>query len=377
MLDLKPKIIISLMSGTSCDSIDVGLCQVNPDFSCKLIDGINYNYPPEIKTRLFNLLLKGGTVEEICKMNFIVGHCFAKAANSMIKKHNISPDFISSHGQTIYHYPKDTKINDISEKSTLQIGEPSVIAQETGFMTIANFRTADIAQGGNGAPLTCFADEMWFKNMKKNVAVQNIGGISNVTVVSDKCETFGFDNGLGNIMIDYCAKKYFGKDYDHNGDLAKKGKVNEDFLDYLLKDEYYSIEPPKTTGREYFSVEYIENKLKKAPENKYDIMATVTALTAKNISLSYEKFVYKKTNIDEIILGGGGAYNLTLKKMIKEYIPNNISLKTHEDYDISNNFKEVMAFALLGYCTYYRIPNNLPSCTGAKKKVILGQICYA
>jgi len=309
-------------------------------------------------------------------MNFIIGHCFAEAANLMIKKHNKKPDFISSHGQTVYHYPKDTKIDNISEKSTLQIGEPSVIAQETGCITIANFRTADIAQGGNGAPLVCFADEMWFKNKKKNFAIQNIGGISNVTVVSDKCETFGFDNGMGNIMIDYCAKKYFGKDYDYNGELAEKGNINEDFLSYLLKDKYYFKEPPKTTGREYFSVEYIENALKKAPENKYDIMATVTALSAKNIALSYERFIYNKTNIDEIILGGGGAYNLFLKRMIQNYVPKNILVKTHEDYDISNNFKEVMAFALLGYCTYYRIPNNLSSCTGAKKRVIMGQISY-
>ena len=365
------------MSGTSCDSIDVGLCQVNEDFSCTLIDGLNYNYPEEIKKKLFKILLEGANLEEICKMNFILGHCFAQAANEMIKKHSKKPDFITSHGQTIYHYPKDTTINNISEKSTLQIGEPSVIAQETGCMTIANFRTADIAQGGNGAPLVCFADEMWFKNKNKNFAIQNIGGISNVTIVSDKCETFGFDNGLGNIMIDYCSKKYFGKDYDYNGELAGKGKINEDFLNFLLKDEYYFIEPPKTTGREYFSANYIENKLKKAPENKYDILATVTALTAKNIALSYERFVYKKTNIDEIILGGGGAYNLTLKKMIKQYIPKNILLKTHEDYNISNNFKEVMAFALLGYCTYYKIPNNVPSCTGAKKKVIMGQISYS
>jgi anhydro-N-acetylmuramic acid kinase len=375
-LNLEPKTIISLMSGTSCDSIDVGLCEVFPDFSCKLKDGINYNYPPDIKKRIFKILLEGATLEEICKMNFIIGHCFAEAANLMIKKHNKKPDFISSHGQTVYHYPKDTKIDNISEKSTLQIGEPSVIAQETGCITIANFRTADIAQGGNGAPLVCFADEMWFKNKKKNFAIQNIGGISNVTVVSDKCETFGFDNGMGNIMIDYCAKKYFGKDYDYNGVLAEKGNINEDFLNYLLKDEYYFKEPPKTTGREYFSAEYIENALKKAPENKYDIMATVTALTAKNIALSYERFIYNKTNIDEIILGGGGAYNLFLKKMIQNYVPKNILVKTHEDYDISNNFKEVMAFALLGYCTYYRIPNNLPSCTGAKKKVIMGQISY-
>ena len=375
-LNLEPKTIISLMSGTSCDSIDVGLCEVFPDFSCKLKDGINYNYPPEIKKRIFKILLEGANLEEICKMNFIIGHCFAEAANLMIKKHNKKPDFISSHGQTVYHYPKDTKIDNISEKSTLQIGEPSVIAQETGCITIANFRTADIAQGGNGAPLVCFADEMWFKNKKKNFAIQNIGGISNVTVVSDKCETFGFDNGMGNIMIDYCAKKYFGKDYDYNGELAEKGNINEDFLNYLLKDEYYFKKPPKTTGREYFSAEYIENSLKKAPKNKYDIMATVTALTAKNIALSYERFVYNKTNIDEIILGGGGAYNLFLKKMIQNYVPKNILVKTHEDYDISNNFKEVMAFALLGYCTYYRIPNNLPSCTGAKKRVIMGQISY-
>ena len=375
-LNLEPKTIISLMSGTSCDSIDVGLCEVFPDFSCKLIDGINYNYPPDIKKRIFKILLEGANLEEICKMNFIIGHCFAEAANLMIKKHNKKPDFISSHGQTVYHYPQDTKIDNISEKSTLQIGEPSVIAQETGCITIANFRTADIAQGGNGAPLICFADEMWFKNKKKNFAIQNIGGISNVTVISDKCETFGFDNGMGNIMIDYCAKKYFGKDYDYNGELAEKGNINEDFLNYLLKDEYYFKEPPKTTGREYFSAEYIENALKKAPENKYDIMATVTALTAKNIALSYERFIYNKTNIDEIILGGGGAYNLFLKRMIQNYVPENILVKTHEDYDISNNFKEVMAFALLGYCTYYRIPNNLPSCTGAKKRVIMGQISY-
>ena len=375
-LNLEPKTIISLMSGTSCDSIDVGLCEVFPDFSCKLIDGINYNYLPDIKKRIFKILLEGANLEEICKMNFIIGHCFAEAANLMIKKHNKKPDFISSHGQTVYHYPKDTKIDNISEKSTLQIGEPSVIAQETGCITIANFRTADIAQGGNGAPLICFADEMWFKNKKKNFAIQNIGGISNVTVVSDKCETFGFDNGMGNIMIDYCAKKYFGKDYDYNGELAEKGNINEDFLSYLLKDKYYFKEPPKTTGREYFSVEYIENALKKAPENKYDIMATVTALSAKNIALSYERFIYNKTNIDEIILGGGGAYNLFLKRMIQNYVPKNILVKTHEDYDISNNFKEVMAFALLGYCTYYRIPNNLSSCTGAKKRVIMGQISY-
>ena len=370
----KSKKIISMMSGTSCDSIDVGLCLVKPDLSCTLIDGFNFEYPKEIKERIFKIFYENTNVDEICKMNFVIGHCFAKAANKMIKQHG-KPDFITSHGQTIYHYPFDTKISDISEKSTLQIGEPSVIAQETGCITIANFRTADIAQGGNGAPLVCFADETWFKPLNKNIAIQNIGGISNVTVVSKEYATFGFDTGLGNIMIDYCAKKFFDEPYDKNGKFAAQGKICENWLNCLLEDEYYYKEPPKTTGREYFSNKYIENALKLAPDNKYDIMATVTALTAKTIAQNYERFVYPNTTIDEVILGGGGAYNPTLKKYLQKYL-GKIPLKTHEDYGISNNYKEVTAFALLGYCTYYKIPNNVPTCTGAKKEVIMGQISY-
>ncbi len=369
------KKIISLMSGTSCDSIDVGLCLVKPDFSCELIDGINYKYPQEVRNRIFNVFYKDTNIEELCKMNFIIGKCFANAANEMIKKHG-KPNFITSHGQTVFHYPKNTLFNGISEKSTLQIGEPSVIAQLTGCQTIANFRTADIAQNGNGAPLVCFADEKWFKPLNKNIAIQNIGGISNVTVISDRCQTFGFDTGLGNILIDYCAKKFFNTDYDKNGKFALKGEVVDSWLNCLLCDEYYYTEPPKTTGREYFSNTYAENALKSAPENKYDIMATVTALTAKTIAQSYERFIYPNTTIEEVVLGGGGAYNPAIKKYLKHYLGKNIIIKTHEDYGISNNYKEVMAFALIGYCTYYKIPNNLPSCTGAKKEVVMGQISF-
>lgn len=368
------KKIISMMSGTSCDSIDVGLCLVKPDLSCTLIDGYNYEYPDEIKNRIFKIFYQDTNIDEICKMNFVLGHCFAQAANEMIKKHG-KPDFISSHGQTIYHYPFDTKVSDISEKSTLQIGEASVIAQETGCTTIANFRTADIAQGGNGAPLVCFADEMWFKPLNKNIAIQNIGGISNVTVISKEYSTFGFDTGLGNIMIDYCAKKFFDKPYDKDGKYAAQGEICENWLNCLLEDEYYYKEPPKTTGREYFSNKYIENALKLAPDNNFDIMATVTALTAKTIAQAYERFVYPNSPIDEVVLGGGGAYNPTLKKYLQQYL-GKIPLKTHEDYGISNNYKEVMAFALLAYCTYFKIPNNLPECTGAKKCVVMGQISY-
>lgn len=381
MQELETKRIISLMSGTSCDSIDVGLCEVAPDLSCKLLDGINVKYPDWVREKLFKFFAQDVTLKDVCQVNFVVGKCFADAANEMIKKHR-KPDMISSHGQTVFHFPFDENIDGINLKSTLQIGESSVIAKETGCMTISNFREADIAQGGHGAPLVCFADDKWGKTlMGGNVAIQNIGGISNVTVVSETCETFGFDNGVGNIMIDYCCNKFFDMPYDKDGMLAAQGSVNENLLNCLLEDEYYLIPPPKTTGREYFSDKYIENVLKLSQKfdisDERDIIATLTALTAKVIADSYVRYVYNVASVKTVVIGGGGAYNPTLMKFLRSYLPKHVELKTHEDFGISNNFKEVMAFALLGYCTYYAIPNNLPSCTGAKKRTVLGKITQA
>lgn len=375
MEELEVKKVIALMSGTSCDSIDAGLCEVYPDMTVKLIQGINYKYPEHIRAKIFQLFRGEASVKDICQMNFAIGKCFADACKVLISEFG-KPDFISSHGQTIYHYPFDKKIDGINLKSTLQIGESSVIAQETNCLTISNFREADMAQGGQGAPLVCFADEKWFKNKGKNFAIQNIGGISNVTVVSKDFDTFGFDTGLGNIMIDYCMNKYFSLPYDKDGEIAKEGTISDSWLACLLQDEYYFMDPPKSTGREYFSPKYIENTLKFAPQNPKDIIATVTALTAKTIADSYERFIYPNVGIHEAVICGGGAYNKTLMKYLRTYLPSYIDLKTCEDYGISNNFKEVMAFALLGYCTYYGIPNNLPCCTGAKKRVVMGKLTY-
>ncbi|MBO5385182.1 anhydro-N-acetylmuramic acid kinase [bacterium] len=375
MQELEVKKVIALMSGTSCDSIDAGFCEVYPDKTVKLIRGINYQYPEHVRSKIFQMFRGEASIKDICQMNFVIGKCFADAANVLISEFG-KPDFISSHGQTVYHYPFDEKIDNISLKSTLQIGESSVIAQETGCLTISNFREADIAQNGQGAPLVCFADEQWFKGKGKNYAIQNIGGISNVTVVSQDYDTFGFDTGLGNIMIDYCVNKYFGLAYDKDGEIGASGTVSDTWLECLLQDEYYFMDPPKSTGREYFSPTYIENVLKFAPEDERDIVATVTALTAKTIAQSYERFVYPNVSIHEAVICGGGAYNKTLMSMLRTYLPKHIDLTTCEDYGISNNFKEIMAFALLGYCTYYGIPNNLPCCTGANKRVVLGKLTY-
>lgn len=361
------------MSGTSCDSIDAALCEVNPDLSCKLIYGINYKYPPKIREKLFEIFSGNASVKDICQMNFAVGKCFADACTTIISEFG-KPDLIASHGQTIYHAPENETLEGISLKSTLQIGESSVIAQETGCMTISNFREGDIAAGGEGAPLVCFADEKWFKPTGKNIAVQNIGGISNVTMISHSHPTFGFDTGLGNIMIDYCCNKFFNQPYDIDGKIAREGNICDNWLDCLLQDEYYFKNPPKTTGREYFNRKYIENSLKFAPAEPKDIIATATALSAKTIVQAYERFILPDIDIEEVVIGGGGAYNPTLMKFLRTYLPDEIKLKTHEDYGISNNYKEAMAFALLGYCNYYGIPNNLPECTGASKRTTIGKV---
>ena len=373
MSELETKKIIGLMSGTSCVSIDAGLCLVHPDLSCELVSGINYKYPVHIREKIFQIFRGESSIKDICQMNFAIGECFADACNMLISEHG-KPDLIASHGQTVFHSPKEERLDGVSLKSILQLGESSVIAEKTKCMVISNFREADIAAGGEGAPLVCFADEKWFKPLKKNVLVQNIGGISNVTVVTRENETFGFDTGLGNIMIDYCMNKFFNKPYDEDGKIAHEGIICDDWLNLLLQDDYYLKEPPKTTGREYFSNFYIENALKYAPNDKKDIIATVTALTAKTIINAYERFIFPDIQIDEVIIGGGGAYNPELMRLIRKYLPSHIELKTHENYNISNNFKEVMAFALLGYCKYYNIPSNLPSCTGAKRRVVLGKI---
>ena len=238
---------------------------------------------------------------------------------------------------------------------------------------ISNFREKDIALGGQGAPLVCFADEIWFKHLH-GALIQNIGGISNVTVVSDDVETFGFDTGIGNIALDYCMKKFFNQKYDKDAKIALSGHIDEVWLDKLLKDEYYFKKPPKTTGREHFSPKYIEDALIDAPNEPKDIIATLSALTAKTITNAYKDFIFPKTKINTVIVGGGGAYNPFIMKLLRKYLPKNILLKTHEDFNISNNFKEAMAFALLGYCTFYNIKNNLPSCTGAKERAVLGKI---
>ncbi len=372
------KTIISIMSGTSVDAIDACLLKIyDKDLSFKIIDNYSLEYPEQVREKLLNLANNNGNVSDVCFMNFVIGELFAKCANLLLKKAEIGPesvDFISSHGQTIFHIPIEHELSGIKTKSTLQIGDISVISHKTGIMTIGDYRTKDMAAGGLGAPLVPFADKILF-GIKKNRLIQNIGGISNVTVLSNSCEIFAFDNGPGNMLIDYFVNKLFGLPFDKDGELAKKGNIDYKWLNILLKEPYFLIPPPKTTGRELFNDIYAEEIYKTAPENKYDIISTITSLTANVIINSYKQYIFPKTNIDEMVLGGGGAYNKTLISYMKTLMPELI-IKTHEDFGIPNKLKEAIAFAYLGYYTYNKKCNNVPTCTGAKEPVVMGKITF-
>ena len=363
-----------MMSGTSVDGIDACLVKINGDFSFEIIETHSLGFPKEISEKILEAANNNANTELICKLNFILGRLFGQCANELISKTGKKPDFIASHGQTIFHLPKTSPISGINANSTLQIGDISAIAQETGITTVGNFRTRDIAAGGQGAPLVAFADELIFKKNRPR-AIQNIGGIGNVTVLSPDCETFAFDTGAGNMLIDYFVKKFFDLPFDEGGKIALCGQIDEKWLSELLKEPYYAKLPPKTTGRELFNENYAQKILKSAPKAPKDIISTITELTARTIADAYKNFVFPKTKIEEIVLGGGGAYNLAIIKGLKTHLPD-LKLKTHADFGINDKYKEALAFAMLGYCTLNRIPNNIPSCTGAKMPVIMGEIAF-
>jgi len=369
-------ICISMMSGTSLDGVDAALVSVSKDLKVEIIGDFSLEYPFGIRAKLFELANNQGDVKDVCYLNFVVGEIFAKCANLLLEKYKFKKedvDFISSHGQTIFHIPESVEFGGLKTKSTLQIGDISVISERTGIVTVGDFRTKDIAAGGFGAPLVPFADEILFGKSTSR-AIQNIGGISNVTVLSPSLDTFAFDNGPGNMLIDYAVQKYFNEPFDKNGEIALQGNVDEAWLNELLIEPYYKKIPPKTTGRELFNNEYIEKHLKSAPKSPYDIVATLTYLTAKVIFDSYNDFIFPKTSLEEVVIGGGGAYNLALIKYLNELFAGKVKILTHEDFNIPNKLKEAVAFALLGYFTLLGKPNNLKGCTGAQKSVVMGKI---
>lgn len=382
------RIVIGLMSGTSVDGIDAALVRIKGSGTGTKVELIHFeNFLFDDKTRrdIFTLFdVNRCRVDYLCHMNFLLGEFFAKAAIDLVSKAGfniLDVDLIGSHGQTVYHIPNPISDRGYEIRSTLQIGEPCVISERTGIVTVADFRVRDMAAGGQGAPLVPYTEYLLYREEGKCIALQNIGGIANVTVLPRNCtldDVYAFDNGPGNMVIDEVVKRITGgmKRFDDRGQMASLGKVNEELLNILMEDDYFKIAPPKTTGREYFGPIYVDKLMDMANNYKIsgnDLVATVTALTAKSISESYKQFIIPENGLDKVLIGGGGSNNNTLINLIKDYLPG-IEVLTQEDIGLNSDAKEAVAFALLANETINGNFNNVPGATGASKKVVMGKI---
>lgn len=381
--------IIGVLSGTSVDSIDCVLvnisgCGVKTQIEVK--EFYSQKYPSELKKLILkNSHISSSNVEDICLLNFLVGRLFAKTITEFLRKRKINSSsvaFIGSHGQTIYHIPEEKSIGGIKSKATLQIGDPSVIASLTGITTIGDFRIADMAMNGNGAPFAPYLDYILFGNSKKDIALLNIGGIGNVTILKKNCkknEVLAFDTGAGNMMIDALMKKFYNADYDKNGKIAASGKLNTALFNKMKsKDKYFTQKPPKATGREYYGEDFINFILKNSKGiPKQDIIRTVTEFSAYTICHNIYAFMPRECKeIEELHISGGGAENKFLIGSIAAHMPETKILKL-DSKGITAKNKEAVLFAVLANETYNGMTSNLPSVTGAKREVIQGKICLA
>ena len=368
---------IGLMSGTSLDGVDAILVEItNEKFN--QLKFVTLPYDEKFKERIFrNLSDSTAKLSEISSLNFELGYKFVDAIDLLLKDTKYSYkdiEFVASHGQTIWHDPKGNKCEN-AVSSTLQIGEPSVISYKTGIKTISNFRTMDVAAGGEGAPLVPYTEYILFKSDSQNIVLQNIGGISNLTYLPKKCsieEVFSFDTGPGNIMIDYFVKKYFNKPYDDGGKIALSGKIINELLEYLKQDKFIYQTPPKSTGREQYSVEFMEfldEKFDFKNRTKEDIVCTFTYFTTYCIAYHYLNYL-KDVNV--AIINGGGSHNKYILQKLEELTK--IKIMTGEEFGIDSDSKEALAFVVLGYQTLINKPSNVRSVTGANDFVILGNI---
>ncbi len=371
-----------LMSGTSADGIDAAVVDLDGK-AVRVIAFDIFPYPPSVRRSILDLCDPTTSgVDAICQANAQIGELFAKALIRLCRRNRIGMntlDLIGSHGQTIWHSPEGRQMSGRRIRSTLQIGEPSVIAQQTGVTTVADFRPRDMAAGGQGAPLVPFADRILFAHKRLSRAIQNIGGIANVTYLPAGRADQGllaFDSGPGNMIADGLVRLITkGKQqYDRNGAWAAKGAFDPDLLRELMAHPFLKRRPPKSAGRELFGQAFCLDLYKKAMAKKMrpeDLLATATAFTAASIADAYRRFLPARP--DQVVLAGGGCHNRTLVGMLRTFLEGSTILTT-ADFGIDPDAREAVSFAILAWATIRGVANNVPAATGAKQSVVLGKI---
>jgi anhydro-N-acetylmuramic acid kinase len=374
--------VIGLISGTSSDGIDAALVEIDRRRDrIRLIHFDIYPYPKKLQQDLISLASGNPqSVANLCHLNFYLGERFADAAIQISKKAGIplsAIGLIGSHGQTVHHLPVPKKTGKWQIRSTLQIGEPSVIAERTGVTTVADFRPRDMAAYGEGAPLTPLLHYHLFSHQKISRAIVNIGGISNVTYLianGKKEDVRAFDMGPGNMIIDGLVRMLTNKKMDLNGNIARRGKVITPLISKLMRHPFIRKNPPKSTGREVFGHLMISALVaEKKHFSSEDLIATATAFTASSIAFNIKNFILEHSPLDEIVIGGGGVRNLFLMESIAKNL-SPILVSPFERLGFDSRAIEAITFALLGYYTLHNKPSNLPSVTGANGLRLLGKI---
>lgn len=382
-------VAIGLMSGTSADGIDAAAVEIagcGMETRVRQLGFVTVPFAKDVRSRI--LAVAGGesfASREICLLNFYLGGLFADACEEVCRKSGLEPsdvDFVGSHGQTVWHEPKPAPYLGGEVRATLQIGEAGVIAERLGCPVISDFRVRDMAAGGLGAPLVPYTEYLLYRDPDHTVALQNIGGIGNITLLpagGSLGDTLAFDTGPGNMVMDALAFHMTGGRlrYDEGGRLAAAGTVCGELLARLLeRDGYLRLPPPKTTGREYYGTAFVDSLREKGLSmglSDADILATATRYTAESIRIAVERFCPVRP--ERMIVGGGGSRNPVLMAHLAEVLPG-CRVMTNEDAGFDGDSKEAVAFAVLANETLRLRCNNAPSATGARHPVVMGKITF-
>jgi len=385
----KSLMVAGVMSGTSADGVDVAIVRINRRGESLQLEPqahASYPYPARVRTAVLAAMnADSARVADLARLSWRLGEIYADAIERTLKSHPVKLDLVGCHGQTLYHQGRPAAFLGSRLACTWQAGEPAVIAARLRVPVVSDFRPADIAAGGQGAPLVPLLDALLFRDAKRARVLQNLGGIANLTAIpagADFADVLAFDTGPANMVIDALMQTLFDRRYDRDGRLAARGRVLEPVLRANMKHPFFRAAPPKSAGREEFGRDFAARLLaqcRKARGNAEDAVATATALTAESIVDAYRRFVaprFGKSPVD-YILSGGGAHNTTLFRMLDERLtPLGCTLITSDAAGIRVEAKEAIAFALLAYQTMHHLPGNLPSATGASRPAILGRVTY-
>jgi anhydro-N-acetylmuramic acid kinase len=378
-------IVAGVMSGTSADGIDVAVVRVlGRGFRTRfeLLHHHAFPYPPRVRRAVLAMMnASKASVADLARLNFLLGDLYADAVRASAKHAHLAVDLVGCHGQTIYHQGTARAYLGRNIACTWQTGEGAVIAARTGVPVVSDFRPADMAAGGTGAPLVPFLDYLLYRHRRRGRIVQNIGGIANLTAIPAKAapqQVIAFDTGPGNMVMDAVTERLFARPFDRHGRIAARGRVLDVVVSELMRQPFFRRPPPKTAGREEFGREFVAGFLRRCQRaRKEDVVATATALTAYSIADAVRAFVAPAGDkrFREMIVSGGGAKNSTLMSMLAAELTG-LKLRTSDEFGLPSEAKEAVAFAILAYQTWRRVPSNIPAATGAERPAVLGKISY-